>query len=79
MVRLVSSVGYGFWCVFVGGSGVWCGGSYNGAVEERKIWWFEFWVLLEFWVGYLVLFGFEFVAVVVVADVTSCSIMMVGY
>ena len=33
----------------------------------------------EFWFGYLVLFGFESVTVVVVGDATSCSAVMVGY
>ena len=79
VVGLVFGVGYGFWWVFVGGFGVWCGVSYCGGVEERKTWWLEFWVLLEFWIGYLVLFGFESVAVLVVVDATSCSVVMVGY
>ena len=33
----------------------------------------------EFWFGYLVLFGFESMTVVVVGDATSCSTVVVGY
>ena len=33
----------------------------------------------EFWFGYLVLFGFESMTVVVVGDATSCSIVVVVY
>ena len=47
--------------VFGGGSGVWCGGNCGGGVEQRKIWWFGFWVL----------FGFESMAAVVVGGVTG--------
>lgn len=36
-----------WWCRR-GGSSVWCGGSYGGGVEERKIRWFGYWVLLGF-------------------------------
>ena len=33
----------------------------------------------EFWFGYLVLFGFQSVTVVVVGDVTGCLVVVVGY